>query len=65
MAVMVVYVIAVIIGETGAVELGFILDKIAPTFSLPIALALFFGVLALMWPISVKITERWLVRAKS
>lgn len=61
MRLMLVYVLLVIVGEIAAVELGLYLDSVVPTFSLPIALALFFSVLVVMWPLAVFITERWLM----
>ena len=64
MAVMIVYVITVIVGETIAIQIGLFLDKALPTYSLPCALALFFSTLFLSWPIAVRITERWIVREK-
>jgi len=62
---MVVYVLLVILGEIAAVQLGLYLDSAVPSFSLPIALALFFSVLVVMWPIAVFITERWLMSKDS
>ncbi|MBN9051444.1 MAG: hypothetical protein J0H78_18460 [Rhizobiales bacterium] len=61
MRLMVVYALLVIVGEIAAVELGLYLDAVVPSFSLPIALALFFSVLVVMWPAAVFITERWLM----
>lgn len=62
MAVMIVYVVTALIGEVIAVQIGLYLDKAVPTYSLPCALALFFGTLFLSWPIAVRITERWIAR---
>lgn len=61
MRLMLVYALLVIVGEIAAVELGLYLDAVVPSFSLPIALALFFSVLVFMWPVAVFITERWLM----
>lgn len=61
MRLMLVYLVLVVVGEFAAVELGLYLDSVAPSFSLPIALALFFSVLVMMWPVAVFITERWLM----
>jgi hypothetical protein len=55
-----VYVLIVVAVELAAVRIGLYLDHVFPTFSLPIALGLFFAVLWVGWPIAVYITERWL-----
>ncbi len=65
MRLMVVYALLVILGEIAAVELGLYLDGVLPSLSLPIALALFFSVLVVMWPIAVFVTERWLLGKES
>jgi hypothetical protein len=62
MLLLLVYLVFVIVGESGAVGLGLYLDHAAPTLSIPIALALFFSVLAAGWPLAVYVTERWLIR---
>jgi hypothetical protein len=59
MRVMAIYVLIVAIVETIAVFLGFKLDEIMPALSVPLALILFFGVLAGGWYAAVYITERW------
>lgn len=55
---MIVYVAVALVGEFVAVELGLYLDNIYPTLAVPIALALFFGVLVLAFPPSVWLTKR-------
>jgi hypothetical protein len=63
MIVMIVYVVLVAAGEAVAVGIGSMLDKyIAAGWSMIVAMGLFFGVIALMWPVAVFITERWFVR---
>ena len=57
----VVYVVIALVGEFIAVELGLYLDKVYPALAVPIALALFFGVLVLAFPPAVWITKRWFV----
>jgi len=64
MRLLMVYVAIVVVVEAIAVRLGFYLDRVSPTFAVPMALALFFGVLWVGWPIAVYITERWLVPAE-
>lgn len=61
---MVVYVVLVVVGELIAVELGLYLDQMYPTLAVPIALALFFGMLVLAFPPAVWITRRWFVESK-
>ena len=60
MSLLIVYVVLVGIGEVFAALLGLYLDNVSPTWSLPIALTLVFGVIALAWPVSVYATDRWL-----
>jgi hypothetical protein len=60
MRLMAVYVLIVLVIEAIAVRIGLYLDTWAPTFTVPMALGLFFAVLALGWPLAVYITERWL-----
>lgn len=59
MRLIIVYVVLVLIGELIAVQIGFFFDHAMPSFSLPIALGLFFTVLGVMWPLAVYMTERW------
>lgn len=59
MQLIIVYVVLVFVGEFIAVQIGFFFDQALPTFALPIALGLFFTVLAAMWPLAVYVTERW------
>jgi F0F1-type ATP synthase assembly protein I len=62
MIVMIVYVLLVVAGEVVAIGLGSMLDQyVASGWSMIVAMALFFGVIAMMWPLAVFITERWLV----
>ncbi len=62
MRLLIVYVLLVVVGNVIAVQIGFYLDKAAPTFAIPIALGLFFTVLGVMWPLAVYVTERWLLQ---
>jgi hypothetical protein len=62
MQLLIVYVLLAVAGEFGVVGIGLFLDRALPSLSLPISLAMFFGILGLMWPIAVWITEKWLVR---
>lgn len=60
MQLLIVYVSLVVAADLVAIEIGLYLDRVFPSLSLPIALGLFFGVLGLMWSLSVYVTERWL-----
>lgn len=60
MVVIAIYVLLVVLGQVVAVTLGIFLDKTVPSgWSIIVAMGLFFGVFALMWPVAVFITERW------
>ena len=60
MRLLVVYVLIVVAVELIAVQIGLYLDHVFPTFSVPLALGLFFAVLGLGWPVAVYVTDRWL-----
>jgi antibiotic biosynthesis monooxygenase (ABM) superfamily enzyme len=66
MTLLVVYVILVAIAETTVFAVGIALDSIVPAgWNLILAMVMFFGVIWVMWPISVFVTERWLMPAMS
>jgi hypothetical protein len=56
-----VYCILVAVGEVVTFFLGLIVERLVPSFSMLIYMLMFFGVLWGGWPISVYITERWLM----
>lgn len=58
MRLLVVFALFVAVGEVIAVSMGLLLDDIAPSVSLPIALALIFAVLYLSFPAAVIATRR-------
>ena len=60
MQVMIVYVLLVLVAEVAAFGVGTVLDRVVPAFSMILFMALFFGILAVCWPIAVMITEKWL-----
>jgi hypothetical protein len=63
MVVIIIYVLLVLVGEVVAVSLGIFLDKTVPAgWSIIVAMGLFFGVFAVMWPVAVFVTERWFSR---
>ena len=63
MWILIVYVLAVAVGEIIVVAIGLTLDRIYPLLSLPISLSLFFAVLWFGWILAVRLTEP--KRAKS
>ena len=66
MTVLIVYVLLVTVFEIGVFFLGVAIDQVVPSgWNLLIAMAMFFGVIALMWPVAVFITERWLMPAEA
>lgn len=66
MVVMIVYVVLVAIGEFAAFFIAQFFDAMIPAaWSMIFFMALFFSVIALMWPVAVWMTERWFVRAEA
>jgi hypothetical protein len=61
MQVMIVYVLLVFVAEVAAFGVGTVLDRVVPAFSMILYMVLFFGILAVCWPIAVMITEKWLM----
>jgi hypothetical protein len=61
MRLLIVYCVVVAIGEVIAFGLGLVGERAFPSLSMLIFMALFFGVLWGGWPLSVYITERWLM----
>lgn len=57
-----VYVVLSIIGSFVSFFLGQIIDRMLPDYSMIVFMALFFGNLWVMWPVAVKITEKYLYR---
>ena len=57
MWILIVYILIVVIGEAVVVGIGLALDRTFPLASLPVSLTLFFAVLALGWPLAVRLTE--------
>jgi hypothetical protein len=66
MTVLIVYTVLVLVFETLVFTVGIALDSVVGEgWNLILAMVMFFGVIALMWPVAVFITERWLVSAQS
>ena len=59
MQVMIVYVLLVFVAETAAFGVGTVLDRMVPSISMILFMVLFFGILAVCWPIAVMVTEKW------
>ena len=61
MTVLIVYVLLVAIFEVVVFFVGVALDSVVPAgWNVIVAMVMFFSVLALVWPVAVYITERWL-----
>jgi hypothetical protein len=66
MAVMVVYIVLVAVGEVIGFFIGSAIDRMVPaSWSMIAYMAVFFGVIFGMWPVAVRITEKYLVSAES
>jgi hypothetical protein len=64
MTVIIVYVLLVGLGEVVAFFVARAFDSMVPAaWSMIFYMALFFGVIWVMWPIAVAITEKYLVRS--
>lgn len=57
MLILIVYLLIVVVGEAVVIAIGLTLDRTYPLASLPISLSLFFIVLALGWPLAVRLTK--------
>jgi len=57
MWILIVYILAVLVGESIVITLGLYLDRIYPLASLPVSLSLFFAVFWLSWVLAVRWTE--------
>jgi len=51
------YVVIQLIGDVIAVMIGLAVEKVAPAISMPLFLAMYFGVLWGAWVIAVRMTE--------
>jgi hypothetical protein len=61
MTVLIVYVLLVAVLEIAVFFAGVALDSLVPTgWNVIVAMTMFFGVLALAWPVAVYVTEHWL-----
>jgi hypothetical protein len=66
MIVMIIYVVLVAVGQVVAFFVGQAIDPWLPSaWSLVVAMVLFFGVIAAMWPVAVWITEKWFVKPEA
>jgi hypothetical protein len=62
MTVLIVYCLLVLAGEVIVFLVGITADQVVPGgWNLILAMAMFFAVIAFMWPLAVFITERWLM----
>ena len=66
MIAIIIYVLLVAVGQVVAFFVGQVIDSmIPPAWSLVVAMVLFFGVIAAMWPAAVWITEKWFVKPEA
>jgi hypothetical protein len=66
MTALVVYVLLVAVFQTIVFVVGVMLDTVVPAgWNVIVAMLMFFAVLAVMWPVAVYITERWLMSEPS
>lgn len=64
MTVLIIYVLLVAVFEAVVFVAGIALDSVVPAgWNMIVAMAMFFSVLWIMWPIAVFITERWFGQA--
>jgi putative Mn2+ efflux pump MntP len=57
MGILVIYIGIILVGDSIAVGIGEAIDRLSPTFSLPIFLAMFFGVFYFGWHLALRLTE--------
>jgi hypothetical protein len=58
MGLLVVYTVAVLIGQSISVSIGLLVDRFySPAVSVPIALALYFVMFWVAWRVAVRVTE--------
>jgi hypothetical protein len=62
MSVILVFVVFVIVGDTAAVYISYLFEKVSNFTSLLVFLGLFILVFGVAWKLAVAVTERYLVR---
>lgn len=63
MLVMIVYVVLVLLGQVVVFFVAQAFDAFVPAaWSMVFYMALFFGVIWAMWPVAVRVTEKWLMK---
>ena len=65
MQLLLVYCVVALVGEVMAFGVGLIIERLLPSISLLMYMALFFGVLWGGWLLAVHITDRWSARRAS
>jgi hypothetical protein len=63
MSVILIFVVFVLIGDTAAVFIAYLFERVSNFTSLMVFFALFAGVFYVAWQLAVRVTERYLVRA--
>jgi hypothetical protein len=62
MSVILIFVAFVLIGDTMAVGISYLFERVSNTVSLMVFFALFAVVFYVAWQLAVRVTERYLVR---
>ena len=62
MAVIVIFIAFVLIGDTAAVFISYLFERVSNFTSLLVFLALFMLVFGVAWKLAVVVTERYIVR---
>jgi hypothetical protein len=58
MSLLIAYIVCLLIGQSITIAIGIAIDRMySPAVSLPISLALYFGMFWLCWKVAVRITE--------
>ena len=62
MSVIAVFVAFVLVGDTAAVDISYLFERVSNFTSLLVFLGLFMLVFAVAWKLAVAVTERYIVR---
>ena len=62
MSVILVFVLFVVIGDTGAIFISYLFERVSNFTSLLVFLGLFILVFGVAWKLAVMVTERYIVR---
>ena len=62
MSVILIFIVFVLIGDTAAVFISYLFERVSNFTSLMVFLALFAVVFYVAWQLAVRVTERYIVR---